>query len=75
MPQRKVHEDIQKLLNAAVEASGGYGYASDILMLRVAAVLKAIAEHLPEEDDQDVVRCDKLIGLAEKIEKSLLSDK
>ena len=42
----------QEIINAAVEAGGGYGQATPVLYARVAAALQAVADRVvPEEED------------------------
>jgi NAD(P)H-dependent FMN reductase len=57
----------QAIVNAAMEAGGGYGYATPVLHARIAAVLRAAADHI--DHDWSAFNCvDALYEIAAELE-------
>jgi hypothetical protein len=59
----------QTVINAAIEAGGGYGYASPVLHARLAAALRTAADQLEYKLlNLEVVDCSQLRLLADELE-------
>jgi hypothetical protein len=59
----------QMVINAAIEAGGGYGYASPVLHARLAAALRTAADQLEYKLlNLEVVDCSQLRLLADELE-------
>jgi hypothetical protein len=60
----------QTVINAAIEAGGGYGYASPVLHARLAAALRAVIETCAHTDfgDHWVIPASDLKRIADELE-------
>jgi hypothetical protein len=59
----------QAVVNAAVEAGGGYGKATPVLHARLAAALEAAVAHTQQQDGYGVWECDadELLAIADEL--------